>query len=116
MEKMLESYLVAALWSSTDEDGEPLDKNYALRDFAPKSIKSARKACEFFEDRARPWLGDMEPGRIGHNLWLSRNGHGSGFFDEDTCREEWRDVLQRKAQALGESDCYVGDDGKIYLS
>lgn len=113
---MLQSYLVAALWSSTDDNDEPLDKNYTLSDFAPEAIESARKACEFFEDRAKPWLGDMEPERIGFCLWLSRSGHGSGFFDEETCREGWRDVLQSKAEALGSSDCYVGDDEKIYLS
>lgn len=112
----LEAYLACALWASIGDDGEPLDSKYSVSDIAPESVDSARIACAFFLDRAGPLLIDMDFGQIGHDLWLSRNGHGSGFFDEDTCRKEWRDVLQDKARALGESDAYVGDDGRVYLT
>jgi hypothetical protein len=48
--------------------------------------------------------------RAGHYFWLSRNGHGSGFFDENL------DALQDAAKAYSEFDLYVGDDGVIYAS
>jgi len=116
LDTTLTAYLACALWSSTDDAGEPLDASCDIKDIAPASVESARIACAFFLDRAGPWLADMEAGQIGHCLWLNRNGHGSGFWDEETCREEWRKVLSDKAHALGTSDAYVGDDGLIHLT
>ena len=52
---------------------------------------------------------DVTEAYIGHNLFLSRNGHGAGFSDE------WNDALQDIARSLGETYEYVGDDGKVYL-
>lgn len=49
-----------------------------------------------------------------HDLWLSRNGHGSGFFDGDY--EGYEDYLQELAREMGGCDAYVGDDNLIYLS
>lgn len=77
----------------------------------------------------------------GHNFWLNRNGHGSGFWDrysQTTCEEQAiavvsrdfskRDALnqtcscryhvcQRLSEACkpyGSVDLYIGDDGLIY--
>ena len=48
----------------------------------------------------------------GHDFWLTRNRHGSGFWDEDI-----GDVgrqLTEAACACGECNLYVGDDQRIY--
>lgn len=70
---------------------------------------------------ARLEAAELSDEQAGHDFWLSRNGHGSGFFDRcdhnspDTvctaCNE-----LQADARGWGESDLYRGDDGKLYLS
>jgi len=48
----------------------------------------------------------------GYDFWLSRNGHGAGFFDGDW--DEVGDKLQAIAAAYGEFNLYVGDDNQIY--
>ena len=50
----------------------------------------------------------------GHDLWLTRNGHGAGFWDRDDCLpEEARDRLTAAAKKYGE--VYLSaNDGAIY--
>lgn len=120
-----EHYLIAALWSSNDNSdesgGEPLDKNYGIEDFAPDSFKKLRADCDRFIDKYAPVLAALDAdGRetadqAGHDLWLTRNGHGVGFWDRGL--GEIGDVL---AKGVGwrtpfpEIDLEVGDDGKIH--
>lgn len=51
--------------------------------------------------------------RAGHDFWLTRNGHGAGFWDGDWC-EPAATTLMNASHAYGEIDLYVGDDGKVY--
>jgi hypothetical protein len=47
-----------------------------------------------------------------HDFWLSRNGHGSGFFDED-CFGDYQDMLQVKSALMGERYAEVDDDNYL---
>jgi hypothetical protein len=49
----------------------------------------------------------------GIDFWLTRNRHGAGFWDRGLGNLGTR--LTDAAQAFGECDLYVGDDGKLYL-
>jgi hypothetical protein len=51
--------------------------------------------------------------QLGHDIWLTRNGHGAGFFDHSYENEQ---PLMNAAKALKEVDLYVGDDMKLYFS
>lgn len=51
--------------------------------------------------------------QLGMDIWLTRNGHGSGFFDHNYDNE---DILEQTAKELGSSDIYIGDDAKLYFS
>ena len=51
---------------------------------------------------------------LGHDLWLSRNRHGAGFWDRGL--GDVGDKLDKAAKAVGERYLYVGDDGLIYQS
>jgi hypothetical protein len=101
-------YLETAMWASTDDNDVSLDKEFSITDFAPEAIEKARKACDEFCDNND--VSEIENDQVGHYLWLSRNGHGAGFFDIK------RDDLQKAARKLGEVDIYVGDDGLLYFS
>ena len=57
---------------------------------------------------------DADTERAGMNFWLTRNGHGSGFWDGDW--GDWGDELTDASKAFGECDLYVGDDGMLYLA
>ena len=56
-----------------------------------------------------------EETRAGHDFWLTRNGHGAGFWDGDW-PEPHASALNDAAKAFGEAETYLGDDGKVYLT
>ena len=54
--------------------------------------------------------------RLGMDIWLTRNGHGSGFFDHSYDYDDSEKNLTQNAKNLGGVDLYVGDDGILYFS
>jgi hypothetical protein len=48
----------------------------------------------------------------GHDFWLTRNGHGAGFWDRGL--GELGDRLTAACKPYGEIYLYIGDDGKVY--
>ena len=116
MDKFLEAYVVAALWSSTDEStpegGDFLDENYGLEDLAPKTVAEMEADCARFRAENAPDIaGRVE--QAGHDFWLTRNRHGAGFWDGDWS-EEAGDRLTEACKKYPEVNLYVGDDGLIY--
>jgi len=51
--------------------------------------------------------------QLGMDIWLTRNGHGSGFFDRSYDHEK---ELMDAAHNLKEVDLYIGDDNKLHFS
>lgn len=107
-----QAYVEAALWSSTDDDGDPLDSNYNAGDIALETLERMQCDCNGFSDANSDDIGDRLE-QAGHDFWLTRNGHGAGFWDGDW-PEEAGDRLTEAAKRLGEFNLYVGDDGVIY--
>jgi hypothetical protein len=48
----------------------------------------------------------------GHDFWLTRNGHGAGFWDGEL--GDIGDRLTEASKAFGEVCLTVCDDGEIY--
>lgn len=78
--QVLDAYLGCALWSSLDEDGEPLDI-YQISDFSAESRAEAVDDLTDFITSNLSDLADLDPEQVGHDFWLTRNGHGAGFWD-----------------------------------
>jgi len=57
---------------------------------------------------------DMTGTQTGIDFWLSRNGHGGGFFDRGL--GELGEQLQGAAEAYGVKEVYLGDNGKVYFA
>jgi hypothetical protein len=110
-DNFVKHYLICALWSSTDNN-EPLDTNYGLSDFAQKTIDKAKQDCQNFIDKAGNLLNDWTEEQAGHDFWLTRNRHGSGFWDRDFPNGK---ELTTLAHQFGECDIYVGDDGMLHF-
>ena len=53
--------------------------------------------------------------QAGHDFWLTRNGHGAGFWDGDWI-EPAATILDKTSKHFGNVDLYVGDDRLIYQS
>jgi len=64
---MLQAYLAAALWSSTDGD-KPLDEDYDIDDFSAEAIKEATKDVNDFRSKAADLLDSLS---------LVKDGEGS---------------------------------------
>jgi hypothetical protein len=53
--------------------------------------------------------------RLGHDIWLTRNHHGAGFFDH-SFDDEIEQPLINAGHALGEIQIHVNDDGMLSFS
>jgi len=104
-----QGYLECALWSSTDESteegGDPLDANYGLEDFDLKCLEMAIADCVAFQKANRRDLRGLDAGQCGHDFWLTRNGHGAGFWDRNLAERGYR--LTAACKAYGSVDLYV---------
>lgn len=118
-------YFTCALWASLDEEGDPLDDWASFEDIDADTFAQMKADCEDFISLARHDLEVYHVGlperpadHAGHDFWLTRNGHGAGFWDRYYGRDdELVATLSRltdKSQAYGGFDLYVGDDGKVY--
>lgn len=108
------AYIEAGLFSSTDDDGEPLDARYTLDNIAPETLAAIVEDCRRFQEIVGDAIAhDVE--HAGRDFWYTRHGHGCGFWDGD-----WADDLEERLTAActgfeRTEDLYVGDDGRLYL-
>ena len=109
-----DAYIECALWSSTDENGNPLDDNYDTCDLAESTVAEMVADCADFQESYADLLelagGDSQNG---HDFWLTRNRHGAGFWDRGHPADVGKGLTDA-AHAYGSRDLYVGDDGKVY--
>jgi hypothetical protein len=124
---ILNAYIECALWSSYDSydgEGRPLDANYDVEDIAPVALEQMRDdVSDFLADAGHAgaldfWASELGVEQIGHDFWLTRNGHGTGFWDRFATGFGYQcgRVLTEDAKAYGTSDLYVGDDGRLYAA
>lgn len=121
----LRAYITTALWSMIAEPGE-VTPAPTIDDLAPETLAKMAADCTRFETEqaetltsaiatgqviAGPDFNEWE--RAAHDFWLTRCGHGAGFFDGDW-PEPFATKLTDAAHAFGSVDLYVGDDGLIY--
>ena len=116
-----EHYLICALWASTGEDDEPLDAVHGLDDIHATARDKALIDCQNFIEANESDL--LEYGEkigngysleemAGHDFFLTRNGHGAGFWDRGAGAVG--DRLSEMAKLEGETYFYIGDDNYIY--
>lgn len=113
-ETILKHYIICALWSSIDDDGEPLDSVYTVDDISAQTLKQMDiEVSDFIKDNESLLVeSGQSDQQIGHDFWLTRNGHGAGFWDRGL--GAIGDALTKASKSFGGSDLYVGDDGLIY--
>ena len=110
-------YLTAAYWTDGDGDNEREDQVNG-EPLAPSAHREVFALCaEFYAANfgdlfATAWdLAGWE--RHGHDLWLTRNHHGAGFWDRGY--GEVGDRLTTAAEVYGEAYLYLGGDGFAYF-
>lgn len=112
----IRGHISCALWSSTDnsrdDGGDPLDQNYDYCDLAPECVATMVKDCEDFQEANAADLEGLDASDCGHDFWLTRNGHGAGFWDR--ALGALGDRLSAACEPYGSAYLYVGDDGRIH--
>lgn len=132
IDEMVTAYIDCALWSSTedgywdeaanmfvvqedlpDNDAQtwPMDEFFEAENIAPETLAKMTEDCQAFYTANADDLANMDPQQAGHDYWLTRNGHGAGFWDRGLGA-----LGERLSAACRYQDfnLYVGDDGKIY--
>lgn len=89
MRTELLSYLATACWAE-----EPEDDNWQPGDVSPGSLARAERDLRIFATAARIAGIDLDGTDWCHDFWLTRNGHGAGFWDGDwDYLPNWRGAL-----------------------
>ena len=127
LDPMTRQYVTTALWStndgSTPDGGDPLDRRYTGTDIESRSLARMVADCAAFRDLVAaelPFvLAECDEADIGHDLWLTRAGHGAGFWDGnyawlDRHGVDVGDSLTRLCERLPARSLYVGDDNRLY--
>ena len=115
LDQCFQDYITCALWSSVDENDTPLDSIGA--DIHPDTLSELREELrDFIQGLSEPdlteYLDRQDYGQLGHDFWLTRNGHGAGFWDRGL--GDLGERLTEAAKVYGGVYLYVGDDGRIY--
>lgn len=130
LDSFTRAYIETALWSSHDNSddsgGEPLDASYTADDIAPATLAEMQADCADFQQSFGQYIEGREA-RAGHDFWLTRNGHGAGFWDGDweqpyphtstLLTPKWSTLghfLTAMSKPYGSFDLYIGDDGMIH--
>lgn len=116
----VKAYIAAMLWSTsgTDVNGEEFEDLQSFK-LAPETIELVKMDCfKFYEDNFIT-LSYLDAKGIhsfelsGHDFWLTRVGHGAGFWDRGLGIAG--EVLTRASKNFGEVYPTIGDDNLIYL-
>ena len=118
-DKFTIAYITAALWSSNDNlepnGGKPLDKKYSFDDLELKTLEKMIADCKDFQQKYSELYerGGWDDNHAGHDFWLTRNGHGTGFWDRGYGQpeeiEEIGKQLTKASKSYGEYNLYLGD-------
>jgi hypothetical protein len=124
LEAFARSYMGTAEWTRFDS-GEP------RRGFGKAAKEKAKDQCRKFVYKVFGEFSTQEAEAIldrpgsdldylwPHELWLTQNGHGAGFWDNgknwDDYAQDGADRLTKLAKEMGGVDIYVGAGGWICL-
>ncbi|MBT2609907.1 hypothetical protein J7I97_16905 [Streptomyces sp. ISL-87] len=107
-----EQYISSALADVHNSEEWTRDTPPTLDDLSDLTKARMLNDCASFRYAAASLFEGRESD-AGHDFWMTRNGHGAGFWDGD-----WSDpaatILDVASRACGEFALYVGDDGRIH--
>lgn len=118
IETIAKHYLICLLWSSCDDDVY-LDSLFDVDNLSDEITNKAFADCRLFWDRAKQYLNENLTekmlSRIGHDLALTRNRHGAGFWDSpEVYGKQNAEILTDISHSFPEVCLYIGDDKKLY--
>ena len=134
IETITKHYLIALLWTMLGDDNcENPGDSIALQDLPQETIQQATndvvafvESCGVLFDQAmacydngygrHPDAASAEAA-FGHDLALTRNGHGVGFWarESEGLPRALGEALTRVCEGFGERNLYIVDNGRVYF-
>ena len=113
--EMAIAYLTCAVWA--DSPDTELGKSRTVDDIGGASQERALIVCREFLRLHGQDLDDTGDGpeQWGHDLWLTRNGHGCGFWSRDYA-DDLGERLTVASKRLGEVYLDVSDTGFVTIT
>ena len=111
-EEILKGYLACAMFAETTDDEQIDDVSDAFKDRAVLDVNTFVASID--PKDLEQALSEQDASQIGHDFWLTRQGHGAGFWDGDYS-EELGKRLTAKAKAMGEIYHYCNDENLLCL-
>lgn len=110
-EIMLQAYIEAIYFTETGEEGQPP---------ATAQMTDLSKAQAYLQTRNFYWAVTEELcylvkdwAQVGHDLWLTRNAHGTGFWDRPEIYGKAESVIYTAmAKAMGSVDVEFEPEGE----
>lgn len=115
----ISAYIECLLWAETDAHGEPLDAHYNIYSLSAESHSRIMRDCHCFLLVASTSGIDLSglEAQTGHDFWLTRNSHGSGFWDRpEIYGEENARILSIMSHCFGNCDPYISDTDQVELA
>lgn len=123
------AYIETALELFRETVEETTDSFFDQSDLAPETLEQMQADCvKFYHTFKDEILSDAAPmvefwdrsseterkaAMAGYDFWLTRCGHGAGFWDGDWPEPD-AEAMTAASEAVGYVDLHLGDDGKIW--
>ena len=96
-QQFIDAYLECIAFTE-EAEGKELDETF---------MRESVIDCLSFYQRICCYLSDDQIDQAGHDFWLTRNGHGAGFWDGDWPKHG--DMFTKISECYGSVDPYFED-------
>lgn len=116
---LVNSFLNAALWADSPDD-EQWDNTMLSQEIFDAAYDFCQKFLDKCKEKNLHWHFTPENiDQVGHDLYLTVNEHGAGFWDGDwnddyDDKNTVGDMLTAICEEMGMFEIYMGDDDLIY--
>lgn len=104
IDTFVEHYSICAIWTNEELDGFTSD------DINMKAQLTIIEDCYSFLVKAWGIVSELDLQQAGHDFWLTRNGHGTGFWDREDVYKGKGEELTKLAESYGEQYVYLNGD------
>lgn len=125
VKKILENYLEAAIFTDEEQvintfeednpDGNPDDIDFNIHNFDDDTIKKSTEDIENFLKAVGSAADGIDDTMLGHDFWLTRNGHGANFRDRGYDEDITNILVTEAAKFKTVNLFYLEDVGKLMI-
>jgi hypothetical protein len=124
LDNFAKGYVEAMFFTDTGHLEDEDLHEATVAELADETWVEIERDCTAFQGVARELLTtaytrDYDEMQAGRDFWLTRNGHGAGFWDRDQLKQDGLGDRLKKLcgwkTEFAETGMYRGDDGKLYL-